>query len=163
MKIRFSLLASLLLFTACTPAPVPHGKAGLWNFITTIHNANAEIPPAAKMQMAMMGMSVPDTESHDGQICMSAADVKQGALPPINPPDGGCTSKLTKNDAKAVTAVMTCTGSMKGTGQLAISYADEQHYAGTYNFKGTTEGKALTLTSSFKAVWAKADCGAVTP
>ena len=163
MRIRLSLLAGLLLLSACGPAPVPHGKVGLWNFTTTLHNVNAEIPPAAKMQMAMMGLAVPDTQTHDGQICMSADQVKQGALPPINPPDGGCTSAVTKQDAKAVTAVMTCTGSMKGTGQLSISYADDQHYAGTYNFKGTTEGKALTLSSSFQATWAKTDCGAISP
>jgi hypothetical protein len=163
MRILFSCLTGLLLLSACGPAPVPHGKVGLWNFTTTIHDVNAEIPPAAKASLAMMGMAVPDSQTHDGHICMSDADVKQGALPPINPPDGGCTSKLTKNDAKAVTAVMTCTGSMKGTGQLSIAYADEQHYAGTYNFKGTAEGKPLTLASDFKATWAKADCAAVTP
>lgn len=163
MKIALSCLAGLLLLAACGPAPVPHGKVGLWNFTTTIHNVNAEIPPAARASMAMMGMAVPDTQTHDGAICMSDDQVKQSALPPINPPDGGCTSKLTKNDAKTVTAVMTCTGSMKGTGQLSIDYADPEHYAGTYNFTGTTQGKALKLVSSFKANWAKTDCGGVAP
>jgi hypothetical protein len=163
MKIRILLLALPVLLSACGPAPIPHSKAGLWNFTTTVNNVNAEIPPAAKMRMAMLGMVVPDTETHDGQICMNETQVKQGALPPINPADGGCTSNVTKQDAKALTAVMTCTGSMKGTGQLSIVYADAAHYAGTYNFKGTTEGKPLILSSSFKAAWAKADCGAVQP
>ncbi len=163
MKIHILFLAGLLPLSACGPAPVPHGKAGLWNFTTTLNNVNPAIPPAARVQVAMMGMTVPDTETHDGQICMTQDQVKQGTLPPINPPDSGCTGKVTRNDSKAVAAVMTCSGSMKGTGQLSIAYADDRHYAGTYNFKGTTEGKPLTLSSSFKASWAKADCGPANP
>ena len=163
MRIYLPLLTGLLLLTACGPSPVPHGKVGLWNFTTTIHNVNAEIPTAARQSLAVMGMAVPDTQTHDGAICMSEDQVKQGALPPINPPDSGCTSNVTKKDAKQVTAQMTCTGSMKGDGQLAIAYADDQHYTGTYNFKGTFSGKPFVLVSNFKANWVKADCGAVTP
>lgn len=163
MKTQVSLLAFVLVLTSAGLALAGHGKAGLWNVSTTLGMANVQIPPEALAQMKAMGMKMPGGQTVNSQICMTQAQVDSDTTPEMQRNDTGCTSKITSRTTAAVTADMVCNGQMKGTGRMQVSYSGDSHYEGSYDFKGTMEGRPVETSSSFKGDWVKADCGAVKP
>lgn len=159
------LRVSGLIVGAALLAPAPalagHGKAGLWNVTSTTSMAMA-MPPEVAARMKGMNMTLPP-QTHVSQMCMSQAEVDSGAPPHIDQAATGCTTKVVSASAAGMTAVMTCTGRMKGTGQVQVTYSGAEHYTGSYSFKGTVEGNATDMTTRFKGDWVKADCGAIRP
>ena len=91
-----------------------HGKAGLWT-VTSTTNMNMAMPPEVAAQMKAMNMKMP-SNTHTSQMCMSQAEVDASTPPHIDQGATGCTTKVTSASASGMTAVMTCTGRMKGTG-----------------------------------------------
>lgn len=139
-----------------------HGKAGLWNTSSTTNMALA-LPPDVAAKMKTMGMAAPKAQTFNGQMCMSQAEVDSNSPPHIDQGATGCISKVINTTASGMTAQMTCNGRMKGTGTMKISYRGNEHYEGSYNFKGTVEGNPTSMSTSFKGDWVKADCGSVKP
>jgi hypothetical protein len=155
-------LSAAALLLAPGTAFAAHGKAGLWNVSTTMSMANVQIPPEAMARMKAMGMQMPMGRTITSQICMTQADVDTDAPPPMAK-DSGCSTRITSRKASSMAAQMVCNGEMKGTGQMRISYSGAEHYAGSYSFKGSMNGRPADMNSSFKGDWVKADCGAVKP
>lgn len=143
-------LFAVLLLLSPTAAFAGHGKAGLWRVTATT-------------DMAMAGVTPPKAQSHVSRMCMSQAEVDDDAPPHIDPASTGCQTRVTAKTPSALTAEMVCSGALKGKGNLQIVYRGDEHYAGTYSFKGTVEGNASTITTSFKGDWMKADCGKIKP
>lgn len=143
------IFAALLLLVP-TAAFAGHGKAGLWRVTATT-------------DMAMAGMTQPKAQSHVSQMCMSQAEVDDDSPPHIDPASTGCKTRITGKTPSSLTAEMTCGGALKGMGNLQIVYRGDEHYAGTYSFRGAVEGNKSTITTSFKGDWLKADCGSVRP
>jgi len=139
-----------------------HGKAGLWNVSTTMNMSNVAIPPEAMAQMKKMGVKMPTARSFVSQTCMTQAEVDSDKPPPMRN-DNGCTTRVVNQTASSMTAQMVCTGEMKGTGRMQISYSGKEHYSGSYDFKGNMNGQPMDMSSSFKGDWVKADCGTVKP
>jgi hypothetical protein len=52
---------------------------------------------------------------------------------------------------------------MDGTGHSEINWTGNEHYAGSYSFKGTMHGQPNEMSTTYKGEWVKADCGAVKP
>jgi hypothetical protein len=44
-----------------------------------------------------------------------------------------------------------------------MSWRGNDHYEGTYNFKGTMEGHVQEINTSYTGDYVKADCGSVKP
>ena len=65
--------------------------------------------------------------------------------------------------AAGVSATMTCTGKMKGTGSVQVSYSGTDHYTGSFRFQGTMEGQPANMNGTFKGDYLRADCGQVRP
>jgi hypothetical protein len=142
-----------------------HGKAGLWNITTSIGGMpSVQLPPEAMARMKAMGMKMPSGgQSFSSQICMTQAEVDSDKLPPVGKNDMGCTSHVTSQTANSMSAETVCTGDMKGTGRMQISYSGAEHYSGSYSFKGMIHDRSMETNSTFKGDWIKADCGAVKP
>lgn len=157
-------LSAAALMLAPSAALAGHGKAGLWTVTTSIGGmSDAQLPPEAMARMKEMGMKVPSMQSVASQICMTQAEVDSDALPPVGKNDMGCTSHVLSQTANSMSAETVCNGEMKGTGRMQISYSGAEHYAGSYNFKGTIHDRPMETSSTFKGDWVKADCGAVKP
>lgn len=161
MSRTLPVLVGLVSVLAVGPALAGQGKAGLWNVTSTTSMAMT-MPPEVAAQMKGMNMAMP-TRTHTSQMCMSQAEVDSGAPPHIDQQATGCVTKVTSASAAGMTAVMTCTGRLKGTGQVKVSYSGAEHYTGSYSFKGTAEGAPTTMNTTFKGDWVKADCGAIKP
>jgi hypothetical protein len=46
---------------------------------------------------------------------------------------------------------------------MQMSWRGNEHYEGTYNFKGTMQGRPQEMTSHYTGDFVKADCGTVKP
>lgn len=159
---KTSLGLGLILVLASPGAALAgHGKAGLWT-VTATTAMNMVMPPQVAARMKDVHKGAPP-QTHTSQLCMSQQEVDSGNPPHIDQAATGCTTKVTSATASGMTAAMTCTGQLKGTGQMRISYSGAEHYTGTYSFKGTVEGNATDMNTRFKGDWVKADCGAIKP
>ena len=161
MKRIFCAAATLLLLSPGA-ALAGHGKAGLWNTSTVMNMAMA-MPPEVMAQMKKAGMSMPAAQTITTQICMTQAEVDSDKPPQMGKNDTGCDSHVTKQTASSMAADMVCTGQMKGTGHIEVSYSSAEHYTGSYAFHGSVEDHPSNLSTTFKGDWVKADCGAVKP
>jgi hypothetical protein len=160
---KLLLLPAALLALYSGPVLAAHGKAGLWNVSTTT-DAAMNIPPEAAAQMKAMGIKMPTAHTIATQICMTQAQVESDKPPEIGRNQTGCTTRLLSQTAAAMKAEMVCDGAaMKGTGQIEVSYNGTEHYAGSYDFKGTMDGHPANMRSRFSGDWVKADCGTVKP
>ncbi len=162
LRKQFCGMIAAALVLAPVAALAGHGKAGLWNTSSTTNMALA-MPPDVAAKMKAMGMKMPAAQTTTSQMCMSQAEVDSNAPPHIDQGATGCITKVVSATASGMTAQMTCSGRMKGTGQMKISYRGPEHYEGSYAFKGSVEGNPTNMTTSFKGDWVKADCGSVKP
>lgn len=159
---HLSGLAAAALILAPGAALAGHGKAGLWNTVTTTNMAMT-MPPEMAAQMKAMGMKAPAASTIKGQMCMSQAEVDSSTPPHIDEGGTGCTTKLISQTASSMKAEMTCNGRMKGKGNMQVTYKGAEHYKGSYDFKGTVEGNPTSMSTTFQGDWVKADCGSVRP
>jgi hypothetical protein len=83
--------------------------------------------------------------------------------PAMNQHEESCTTKILNQTATSVSAETTCHGRMDGVGRSQMSWRGNDHYEGTYSFKGTMEGHAQEMSSHYTGDFVKADCGAVKP
>ncbi|HET7084492.1 MAG TPA: DUF3617 domain-containing protein [Rhizomicrobium sp.] len=144
-----------------------HGKPGLWTISTTMQMANMpQMPPEAMAMMKARGMKVPGMGGAPivSQICMTPEQVNDDKLPSMmHEREESCTSKVLSQTPSSVTAEATCHGRMEGVGHFQISWRGNEHYEGTYNFKGSMEGRPQEMTSHYTGDFVKADCGSVKP
>jgi hypothetical protein len=56
-----------------------------------------------------------------------------------------------------------CHGPLEGVGIAQLNWRGNQHFDGSYLFKGRFRGEPARMTSSFSAVWSGSDCRGVRP
>lgn len=159
-------MASVLLAPAAALAA--HGKAGLWKISTTIDMPDmpqmSQLPPEALAMMKARGMSMPGMGAPVvTQICMSQEEVNADAPPQVRNSEENCTTKLLSQTSSTMTAESTCHGRMEGVGRMQIAWRGNEHYEGTYSFKGVVQGRPHTMNSRYTGDFVKADCGSVKP
>ncbi len=158
------IAAGIVLTPACALAA--HGKAGLWNISSTMQMANMpQIPPEAMAMMKARGMKMPGMGGAPTvmQICMTQGQVSADKLPAMNSHEESCTNKVLSQTPTSVTAETTCHGHMNGVGHMQISWRGNEHYEGSYSFKGMAEGHPQEFSTNYTGDFVKADCGSVKP
>ena len=165
MRIRAAVASVGLIAAVAVPlgALASHGKVGLWEITThmSMPNMSANIPPEAMARMKAMGMNMPGNQSFTTQHCMTAEEVAQDK-PPTPRNNSDCTMANMTHDAHNFTADMTCsTERTQGHGHVSVNFDSDEHYAGTYSFNGTVEGRPQNMTMNFEGRWLSTDCGTV--
>ena len=164
-----SNLISSLGFTAIVLAPAAalaaHGRPGLWTISSTMQMANMPLmPPEAIAMMKARGMKMPGMGSPMvTQMCMTQEQVNADKMPAMNNHEESCTSKVLSQTSSSVTAETTCHGRMEGVGHMQMSWRGNEHYEGTYSFKGESGGRPQDMTTHYSGDFVKADCGSVKP
>jgi hypothetical protein len=74
-----------------------------------------------------------------------------------------CKPRILKQSANSVETEIVCRGTMEGTGRAQVSWRGDNHYDGSYNFKGSMRGQPHQMSTQYTGDWVKADCGAVKP
>ncbi|HSS15294.1 MAG TPA: DUF3617 domain-containing protein [Rhizomicrobium sp.] len=158
-----------LMVAAITLAPAAawagHGRAGLWTVSTTMEMANMPpMPPEAMAMMKSRGMKMPGMgKPFVSQVCMTQEEVSADHVPQMKNNQENCTSKVLSQTSSSVTAETTCHGRMDGVGHMQMSWRGNEHYEGTYSFKGSMSGRPQEMTSHYTGDFVKADCGSVKP
>jgi len=163
-KFVWGLIAATVVL-APVAALAAHGKAGLWNISSTMETANMpKMPPEAMAMMKSRGMKMPGMGGQPitTQICMTQEQVN-GDTPPMHNRQENCTTKLLNQTSTSMTSEVTCHGKMEGVGRAEMSWRGNEHYEGTYNFKGTMDGRPQQISTRYTGDFVKADCGAVKP
>jgi Protein of unknown function (DUF3617) len=155
------IAASLLLVPAAALAA--HGRAGLWTVTSSMQMANMpQIPPEAMAMMKERHMPIPG-EPMTTQICMTQDQVNADKPPAMSNRDESCDTKVLNLSPAMMEAQVTCHGHMEGVGHVKVSWRGNEHYEGTYNFKGTMEGRPQEMSSHYSGDFVKSDCGSVRP
>ena len=164
---RHTLASGMIILVVLAPAAAlaAHGKPGLWTISTTMQMANMpQMPPEAMAMMKARGMKMPGMEPIVSQICMTQEQVDDDKLPSMmHEREESCTSKVLSQTPSSVTAEATCHGMMEGVGHFQISWRGNEHYEGTYSFKGSMQGRPQEMTSHYTGDFVKADCGKIKP
>jgi hypothetical protein len=158
------LIAAAVLLTPAA-AWAGHGRAGLWNISTTMEMANMpQMPPEALAMMKSRGMQIPGMgKPFISQICMTPEQVTTDRMPAMNHQEINCTPKILSQTASSVTTEITCHGTMEGVGRSQMNWRGNEHYEGTYSFKGNMHGHVQDMSTRYTGDFVKADCGAVKP
>ena len=161
-------LAATAILLAPAAALAAHGRAGLWKISTTMDMPDmpqmSNMPPEAMAMMKLRGMSIPGNGAPMvTQICMTQDEVNTDRIPSMNNREQNCTTKLLSQTPSAMTAETTCHGRMEGVGRMQMSWRGNDHYEGTYSFKGSMEGRPHQMTTRYTGDFVKADCGSVKP
>jgi hypothetical protein len=160
MQYRAFVLGLAAAALIAAPAWAKHGKAGLWNVTST---TDVGLPAKTVAAMKKLGEPIAAAQPVTVPMCMSQAEVDADTPPHLDRAATGCVMKVVTQTPAVLKASMLCKGAMKGTGGIEVSYRGAEHYAGTYNFKGTLNGRPTDVTTRFKGDWVKADCGKVQP
>jgi hypothetical protein len=157
-------LIAITIVLAPVAALAAHGKPGLWNISSTMEMGNMLMSPEAMAMMKQRGMKMPGMGGQPivTQICMTQEQVN-GDKPPMNNRQENCTTKLLSQTSTTMTSQVTCHGRMEGVGRAQMSWRGNEHYEGTYSFRGTMEGRPQQISTHYTGDFVKADCGAVKP
>ena len=166
-KLVSALVATSILLVPAA-ALAARGKAGLWKISTTMDMPDMpqmrDLPPEAMAMMKSRGMSMPGMGAPIvTQICMTQEEVNTDRVPSMNNNEANCTTKVLSQTPTSMTAEMTCRGRMEGVGRMQMSWRGNEHYEGTYNFKGMMQGRPHQMNTRYTGDFVKADCGSVKP
>jgi len=162
-RAALSALIAASLVLAPAAAFAAHGRVGLWNVTTTMEMANMpQIPPQALAMMKARHVPIPG-EPMTTQICMTQEQVNADKPPAMNNRDESCDTKVLTMSPGLMESEITCHGHMNGTGHMKISWRGNEHYEGTYNFKGVMEGQPREMSSRYSGDFVQSDCGSVKP
>ncbi len=137
-------MAMAAAILAPAAALAAHGKAGLWTI--TMSTTTSSRP----------GGAISSTR----QMCVNEDDVYNDR-PPRLARNLDCDMRTVRQNASVVIAETICHGRVEGVGRSRILWNGNEHYTGTYNFKGRLRGDPNQTSISYRGDWVKADCGAV--
>jgi hypothetical protein len=165
MKRKLGLIAAAALILAPGAAWAAHGKPGLWTITSTMQMANApQMPPGMAEMMKKRGMNVPVAgQPFTSQMCMTLEEVNADKPPRMASHEINCDTKILAQSASSMKSEVVCHGAMDGVGHSEINWSGNEHYMGSYNFKGTMHGRPNEMSTTYKGDWISADCGAVKP
>lgn len=137
------LTAPSLLHAQLSDVPV---KAGLWDAQVSM-NGSAPVP---------------------GQYCFSAGTTLGDYLTASNKgaPGAQCSVSNKVKTARGVSYDTTCTSqTMNSKGHIDVQLSDSGHFSGTSHtvVTRTTGSNPMNIDKTFKAAFAKSDCGSVKP
>jgi len=163
-KIATGLIAAIIVLLPAA-AFAAHGRAGLWNVTSTMQTANMpQMPPEAMAMMKSRGMKMPGMgQPMTMQMCMTQEQVNGDVPPAMHNRGENCSAKVLSQTATSMKSEVTCHGRMEGVGHAEMNWRGNEHYEGTYNFKGTMEGRPQDISTRYSGDFVKADCGSVKP
>jgi hypothetical protein len=167
-KTAVSILSLSMLCSSATVWAAGQIKPGLWE-MTIKSDAFKNIPkmpPEQLKKMREMGINIPQMQ--DGgmvsKVCITKEMAERDDAPQINQKESGCQSRNYQRSGTTYSLDIVCDGpDMKGTGKIKGSYAGNERFSSTYDFKGTSHGQPVNHRQESSGKWLSADCGSVKP
>ena len=152
---------------AAASAQAQTSKPGLWETTATTNVENGpqrpQIPPETLAKMKAMGVKMPGM---DGNVIKSKSCITKEMIDKFGgaQPHEGCEVTNMKRTDSTMTADMTCSGQLTGTGTVQATRVDADHTKTTVHFKGTNMvGRTIEWTMDSTATYLGPSCGEVQP
>ncbi|HKQ46101.1 MAG TPA: DUF3617 domain-containing protein [Rhizomicrobium sp.] len=151
--------AGLLLYA---PGAWAAGKAGLWS-VTTVYQFGMPYVPPALVTLARQQQLKPPVSGQPftHHICMTAEEAAGRQPLHLNSRDMDCIHRTVSAKGSRMLVESICHGPLEGVGRTSIVWTSNQHFEGSYDFKGRFRGDETRMSSSFKADWVGQDCRGV--
>ena len=158
----FCLFAAMLLLFA---NPVfAAGKAGLWAITTTYQFGMPFVPPALVSLSRAQNVKPPVTgKPFIHHMCMTPYEADGRQALHLNNRDFDCDTRVISARGGRMVLESVCHGPLEGVGRSQILWQGNQHFEGSYDFKGKFRGDPAWMKSSFSADWQGDDCRGVPP
>lgn len=157
----FSIFAALLLLS---PPVFAAGKAGLWQVTTTYQFGMRVVPPALVALARAQGLKPPVTgQPFTHHICMTSYEAEGRQPLHLNSRDFDCDTREVSFKGARMVLEAICHGPLEGVGRAQILWRGNDHFDGSYDFKGKFRGDPTRMSSSFSADWQGEDCRGVRP
>lgn len=167
-KTAVSIFMFSILCSSATVWAAGQIKPGLWemNVKSDAFKNMPKIPPEQMKQMREMGVNMPQMQ--DGgmvsKMCITKEMAERDEAPQMNQKESGCESKNYKRSGNTYSLDIVCDGpDMKGTGKVKGTYASNERFSSSYDFKGTAHGQPINHQQEATGKWLGADCGSVKP
>jgi hypothetical protein len=154
-----SIVAAMLLLSSPAFAA---GKAGLWQVTTTYQFGMRYVPPALVELSRAQGLTPPVTgRPFTHHICMTKYEAEGRQPLHLNSRDMDCVDRVVSTKGPRMMLESICHGPLEGVGHSEILWRGNDHFEGTYAFKGKFRGDPASMSSSFSADWQADDCRGV--
>ena len=135
-----------------------HGKAGEWDIsVKNEFPGMPETTPTEREQLLLQGIQMPDTRTRHYSYCMTEAEVTSDQPPVLNDRNN-CTISNPRIQGQTFSADLTCSGQMKGEGNITLTYDKPEHYAGSARVEGMLNRQQMEMISKFEGTWTSATC-----
>jgi len=140
------------------------GKAGLWTMTTSWQFGMRVVPPAIAALVRQQKL-VPPTNGKPftHYMCMTPAEADGSEPLHFNNRELDCVNRTVSARGSAMVVESVCHGPLEGVGRAQIRWRGNQHFEGSYEFKGSFRGETSRMSSSFSADWSGNDCRGVRP
>jgi hypothetical protein len=174
--ITLSLLALALLSSALPSVAQAQSarKPGLYEITSTMSMGGQSMPAAPQLPPGVKlppGVQMPQGSSMGGprtsQVCVTQAMIDKYGGPSPAPQRGNCQVTDISMKPDGMTAKLSCSGQMTGTGTIETTFIDattsqtKVHITGTMQMGSNSRPVDMTVES--KAVYKGSDCGDVQP
>ena len=137
-------------------------KPGLWEATTTMTFQQSPMPPGMQAPPGSPFSGAPRTT----QVCVTQAMIdKYGGPLPQN--RGQCQVSKVNMTPTGMTATLTCSGQVSGTGDVVTTFSDTNSVHTKVHFTGTMQmgpqSRPIEWTSETTSAYKGPDCGSVQP
>ena len=140
------------------------GKAGLWTVTTTWQFGMPIVPPAVAALVRQQKLKPPaNGQPFIHYMCMTPSEASGSEPLHLNSRDLDCANRTVSQRGGRTVLEGICHGPLEGVGRTQIVWRGNQHFEGSYEFKGQFRGDASRMTSRFSADWSGSDCRGVRP
>jgi hypothetical protein len=138
------------------------GKAGLWQITTTWQFGTSRVPPAL-MDLARQQRLKPPVSGQPfiHHMCMTPYEADGSQPLHLNNREFDCVNRVVSQRGARMVLESVCHGPLEGVGRTQILWRGDQHFDGSYDFKGRLRGSATRTNSTFSADWQGDDCRGV--
>lgn len=138
------------------------GKAGLWTVTTTYKFGMSRVPPALVALARQQQLKPPVTgQPFTHHMCMTEYEADGSQPLHLNSRDFDCVNRVVSLRGARMVLESICHGPLEGVGRAQILWRGDQHFDGSYDFKGRFRGDATRMSSTFSADWQGDDCRGV--
>jgi len=162
MRRPFLFLSAAMLLLS-SPA-LAAGKVGLWTVTSTYQFGMRYVPPALVSLARAQGLKPPVSgQPFSHHMCMVKYEADGRDPLHLNGYDVDCTNRIISSRAGRTVMESVCYGPLEGVGRYDIQWRGNDHFDGSYQFKGRFRGDATRMSSSFSADWQGDSCRDVRP
>ena len=161
---RRVLLLSFAALLIVPQSALAAGKPGLWTVTTTWQFGMPIVPPAVAALVRQQRLKPPaNGQPFVHYMCMTQSEANGSEALHFNNRDLDCANRTVSQRGGRTVLESVCHGPLEGVGQAQIAWRGNQHFEGSYEFKGLFRGETSRMTSSFSADWSGSDCRGVRP